>query len=134
MPAPVALQINTTKRCDMINIAHDVQKIVSESGVQEGLCTVFVPHTTAGVTINENADPDVVTDMLGKLSRLVPEHDNYNHAEGNSDSHVKTSMMGPSLNIIITEGRLCLGVWQGIYFCEFDGARQRRCLIKVIEG
>jgi secondary thiamine-phosphate synthase enzyme len=104
---------------------------VGSSGVTNGICYIFVPHTTAGVTINENADPDVVRDLLRSLGRLVPEHGDYRHREGNSDAHLKASMMVFSCVVPVIAGRLGLGTWQGIYFCEFDGPRSRRVRIGV---
>ena len=114
-----------------IDITGQVRKIVAAGKVQNGLCQIFVPHTTAGVTINENADPDVVTDMLAALNRMVPDLP-YRHGEGNSPAHVKSSLVGCSLTVPIMEGRLCLGTWQGIYFCEFDGPRTRNVWVQVI--
>ena len=114
-----------------IDITGRVRKIVAAGKVQNGLCQIFVPHTTAGVTINENADPDVVTDMLAALNRMVPDLP-YLHGEGNSPAHVKSSLVGCSLTVPIMEGRLCLGTWQGIYFCEFDGPRTRNVWVQVI--
>ncbi len=114
-----------------IDITGQVRKIVAAGKVQNGLCQIFVPHTTAGVTINENADPDVVTDMLAALNRMVPDLP-YLHGEGNSPAHVKSSLVGCSLTVPIMEGRLCLGTWQGIYFCEFDGPRTRNVWVQVI--
>lgn len=128
-------QILTHRRNEIVDLTRRVQEIVGESGVREGLCVVYVPHTTAGVTINENADPDVKHDMLEKLSRMVPEEEGfYQHGEGNSDSHVKTALVGPSVTLIVEGGRLVLGTWQGIYFCEFDGPRTRGYHVKVTAG
>lgn len=123
--------VRTSRRIEMIDITRQVQDCVSESGVTDGICTVFIPHTTAGVTINENADPSVVRDITEKLSRLIPEHDGYAHSEGNSDAHIKASLMGFSLQVIVERGRLRLGTWQGIYFCEFDGPRSRRVWVSA---
>jgi secondary thiamine-phosphate synthase enzyme len=105
-----------------------------KSGIREGLCLLFVPHTTAAITINENADPDVVRDLLVTLERLVPRHGDYRHGEGNSDAHLKASLMGFSCQIPVSGGRLALGTWQGIYFCEFDGPRRRQLCIGFIKG
>lgn len=125
--------ITTRARNEIVDITSLVARIVRESGVADGLCTVFVPHTTAAVTINENADEDVKHDLLKKLSELAPEHEPYyRHNEGNSDSHVKTSLMGPSVTVIVEGGRLVLGTWQGIHFCEFDGPRTRTVHVKVL--
>jgi secondary thiamine-phosphate synthase enzyme len=110
-----------------------VQQLVSQEGVREGLAIVHVPHTTAAVTINENADPDVKKDLLRKLEALIPKNEHYyEHGEGNSDSHVKTSLVGNSITVLIENGRLVLGRWQGIMFCEFDGPREREVMIKVV--
>jgi len=107
----------------MLDIISQLRSAVSNSGIQEGLCTVYCPHTTAAITINENADPDVTADMLRKLSNMVPAYENYQHSEGNSDAHIKSTLVGNSAQIIILNGTLLLGTWQGIYFCEFDGPR-----------
>ena len=114
-----------------IGITGQVRKIVAAGKVQNGLCQIFVPHTTAGVTINENADPDVVADMLAALNRMVPDLP-YRHGEGNSPAHVKSSLVGCSLTVPIADGRLCLGTWQGIYFCEFDGPRTRNVWVQLV--
>lgn len=124
-------KIETSSRSQMIDVTSRVQKIVSESGIKNGTVTVFIPHTTAGVTINENADPDVVYDMLDIFEKLVPYSRKYRHAEGNSDAHVKSTLVGQSLNVIVDSGQLCLGTWQGIYFCEFDGPRARSVFVQV---
>lgn len=123
--------IKTSKTDDMINITNLVRQEVKNSGVTDGLVTVFVPHTTAGVTINENADPDVVHDILLGLRNAFPDISQYRHAEGNSTAHIKASLMGSSCTVIIENGNLKLGTWQGIYFCEFDGPRTRKVYIKV---
>ena len=126
--------LRTTKHTQMINITHDIQRIVTESGVTSGICVVFIPHTTAAVTINENADPDVVRDFTMEINKIVPWNDGYRHFEGNSAAHLKSSMIGFSEQIIIEEGQLVLGRWQSIYFCEFDGPRQRKIYVKIISG
>jgi secondary thiamine-phosphate synthase enzyme len=115
----------------MIDITSRIQDVVRESGIESGICTVFVPHTTAGITINENADPDVVSDILKEVNKIVPFEDGYSHMEGNSAAHIKASMFGFSQQIIIEGGRLVLGTWQGIYFCEFDGPRNREVYVKI---
>lgn len=115
--------IKTSKRNEFIDITAQIQEIVGE--VPEGVVTVFVPHTTTGITINENADPDVPRDILKKLESLIPKRDNYSHMEGNSDSHIKASLLGSSVRIIVKDGQLLLGTWQSIFFCEFDGPRTR---------
>lgn len=120
-----------TRREEFRNITPQVQETVRASGVREGLCVVYCPHTTAGMTINENADPDVASDMLLALDDLFPDRPEYRHAEGNTTAHLKASFVGSSVTVPITEGRLALGVWQGIYFCEFDGPRSRTYTITV---
>jgi len=127
------LSIRTQQRNQLIDITDQVARLVAQSDAKEGLALVYVPHTTAAVTINENADPDVVHDILLTLNELLPHlRAGYRHAEGNSDAHVKTSLVGPSLTVPIEKGKLALGTWQGIYFCEFDGPRARKCLVKII--
>ena len=123
--------IRTESKEVLINITDFVQEEVSGSGVKEGIATVFIPHTTAGVTINENADPDVRYDIIKGLRGLKFESMDFDHSEGNSPAHLKASMMGSSLNVIIENGKLLLGVWQGIYFCEFDGPRNRKYVIRI---
>jgi len=126
-----ALTVATRKRCQLIDVTSDVQKAAREAGTKNGHVICYVPHTTAGITIQENADPDVVHDFLWKLEQLVPRGDSaYHHTEGNSDAHIKASLVGSSVTVLVEAGRLVLGTWQGIYFCEFDGPRQRRLLIK----
>jgi len=124
--------VPTHNRTEMVDITSDVQKVVQESKQQEGLCCVFIPHTTAGITINENADPSVQKDILYELNKVIPFDDNYSHLEGNSAGHIKSSLIGSSVNIIIENGQLKLGTWQGIYFCEFDGPRTRKAWVKII--
>jgi secondary thiamine-phosphate synthase enzyme len=130
---PTTVSVKTTRRIDMIDITSTVQKEVSTTGVQDGICVVYVPHTTAGITINEGADPDVCEDIMAKLSELVPSHRGYRHTEGNADSHIKASLMGSSVSILVENGRLLLGTWQKVFFCEFDGPRTRKVLIKVLD-
>jgi secondary thiamine-phosphate synthase enzyme len=126
------LKIRTSARNELLEITGEVQSAVNASGVSDGVCTVFIPHTTAGVTINENADPDVVRDVIETLNRLVPDGASYyRHSEGNSDAHMKASMMGSSVTVIVERGRLVLGTWQGIYLCEFDGPRNRQVFVRV---
>ena len=129
-----SFSLKTSRRMELVNITAEVAQTVRLSNVKEGLCTVFVPHTTAGVTINENADPSVARDVLMQLERIAPFEAGYDHAEENSDAHVKSSLVGPSLTLIVSEGRLALGAWQGVYFCEFDGPRSRKFYVKVIAG
>jgi secondary thiamine-phosphate synthase enzyme len=124
--------IETRERNQMIYITSIVETIVRESGVKQGVCYVFVPHTTAAITINENADIDVSRDILSTLSKLIPYKDNYKHIEGNSDAHVKASLVGSTASVIINNGTLVLGTWQGIFFCEFDGPRSRKIMVKIL--
>jgi secondary thiamine-phosphate synthase enzyme len=126
--------VRTTKAQEFVDITIDVNEAVKKSGVKNGIAVIFVPHTTAGVTINENADPDVVTDILSGLNKTFPEQNGYLHSEGNSHAHIKASLMGASSNIIIENGALKLGTWQSIYFCEFDGPRNRKIYIKIVSG
>ena len=126
------LQIQSRKQVEMIDITRDVCAAVREHGITAGLAVVFTPHTTAAVTINENADPDVCSDMVMAINRLVPMQDGYRHLEGNSAAHIKSSLFGSSETLIVSNGEVQLGTWQGIYFCEFDGPRQRRVQIQVI--
>lgn len=123
-----------TEKEGLYPITSQVRHVVAESKVQSGICIVYCPHTTAGITINENADPDVVTDMLLGLDKAYPDRDDFLHMEGNSSAHLKSSVIGVSQTILIEDGALLLGVWQGIYFCEFDGPRNRTYYVKVIEG
>lgn len=126
------LNIQSNSRIEMVDITADVKRAVKESGVLRGICLVYVPHTTAAVTINENADPDVPKDILEKLSQLVPAGDNYRHVEGNSDAHIKSSVIGSSVTVIIENSTLVLGTWQSVFFCEFDGPRRRNAIVKII--
>lgn len=125
------IDVRSSSRTGMINITEKVQQVVAKSGIKSGVCTIYVPHTTAGITINENSDPDVVSDMLMELNKIVPFDDGYAHYEGNSAAHIKASMMGLSQQIIVEDGRLVLGTWQTVYFCEFDGPRERKVYIKI---
>jgi len=127
-------QVKTTKEQEFIDITEKVQNEVSKSGVMDGAAIIFVPHTTAGITINENADPDVIYDMLSGLNKAFPVNNGYRHIEGNSHAHIKASLMGSSCTVIIESGNLKLGTWQGIYFCEFDGPRKRKVYIKIMKG
>jgi secondary thiamine-phosphate synthase enzyme len=126
------ITLSTHKRIELIDITEKIQKIVTESKIKEGVCFLFCPHTTAGLTINENYDPSVRYDIEKTLSLLIPENKNYSHSEGNADSHIKSTIFGSSLVIFIEEGKLCFGTWQGIFFCESDGPRQREVWIKII--
>ncbi|SHF10954.1 MULTISPECIES: secondary thiamine-phosphate synthase enzyme YjbQ [Caloramator] len=126
--------LKTSKTEEFINITNFVREAVEKSGVKDGLAVVFIPHTTAGVTINENADPDVVRDMIVTLDKVYPVKGDYWHIEGNSHAHIKASLMGSSCSVIIENGDLKLGTWQGIYFCEFDGPRTRKFYVKILNG
>ena len=127
-----SFDVKTTAHSQLVDITREVQTRVTQSGIKDGIATVFIPHTTAAVTINENADPTVQTDILQQLEKMVPwDQPFYRHSEGNSSAHLKASMMGFSEQILIQNGRLVLGTWQGIYFCEFDGPRQRQAIVRV---
>ncbi len=124
------ISIQTSARCQMIDITADVRRVIREEEIENGLCLVYTPHTTAAITINENADPDVPRDILAALERAVPFEAGYRHAEGNSAAHVKSSLFGASETVIIENGRLVLGTWQSLFFCEFDGPRTRKIFIQ----
>jgi secondary thiamine-phosphate synthase enzyme len=126
-------QVRTSKQTEFIDITQSVQEAVKKTGVEDGICIIFIPHTTAAVTINENADPSVVQDILMELNKMVPFKDQYHHMEGNSPAHIKASLVGCSQFILIESGKLVLGTWQGIFFCEFDGPRDRKVFVKVIK-
>jgi len=125
--------IITNKRTELLDITNVIQKEINDSKFNNGIVVIFTPHTTAGITINENADPDVKIDIDYKINKLIPKNDpNYLHSEGNSDSHLKSSIFSPSISLIFEDNKLILGVWQAIYFCEFDGPRHRKYYIKII--
>ncbi len=128
------IRVATGKRTEMIEITGLVKDIVAKSGVSEGIALIYVPHTTAAVTINENADSSVKDDLIKGWSDLAPAHLDYRHAEGNSDAHIKASLVGVSVTLIIDAGQIVLGTWQGIYFCEFDGPRPRRVLVQIVSA
>jgi secondary thiamine-phosphate synthase enzyme len=125
------IQVKTKQRNELVDITPQVEKVVEESGIAEGICVLVAPHTTAAVTVNENADPSVKADIIAKLSELAPVGDRYRHMEGNADAHIKAVLVGPSETLLVKGGRLLLGTWQGVFFCEFDGPRQRRVIIRV---
>ena len=127
-----ALAVRTSAREELVNITEQVQRVVSSCGGKSGMVCVYSPHTTAGVTIQENADPDVRTDLLAHLRQLVPRQAGFRHREGNSDAHIKTALVGPSQTIPVKDGRLLLGTWQAIFFCEFDGPRRSRQIICTV--
>jgi secondary thiamine-phosphate synthase enzyme len=126
------LTVRTSSRNEFLDLTREIQAAVLESGVREGLCHLFVPHTTAALTINENADPSVKSDILMVLNKIISDQEPYRHLEGNSPAHIKASLLGPQLTLMVSSGRLVLGTWQGIYFCEFDGPRTRRLHLKVM--
>ena len=126
------ISVRSSKRTELIDITEEIQNIVAKSNIKEGICLVFCPHTTAGLTINENADPSVRQDITNTLNKLVPENAGYAHSEGNADSHIKSSLFGASLTIFVRDGQLAFGTWQGIYFCESDGPRSREIWVKLI--
>ena len=126
------ITVQTQQHCQFLNIDREVQRSVAESGITNGVCHIFIPHTTAGITINENADPDVVRDMAAALERVVPWRADYAHVEGNSAAHVKASLMGFCQTVLVRDGRLALGTWQSIYFCEFDGPRTRKVWVQTV--
>ena len=125
------MTVKTNRRTEMVDVTARIQGEVNRSGPKEGLCVVYVPHTTAGITINEGADPAVCEDILQKLHELVPRGKGYRHLEGNADSHIKASLMGSSVTVLVQDGRLVMGTWQRIFFCEFDGPRSRKVHIKL---
>ncbi|MCF6150115.1 MAG: YjbQ family protein [Candidatus Kuenenia sp.] len=128
------LSVKSRTKTELIDITAEVQNIVHKTGVKEGMCFVYVPHTTAAVTINENADPSVRKDIVDEMNKIVPWDDNYAHMEGNSAAHIKATLFGATSAIPISKGRLSLGTWQGIYFCEFDGPRNREVLVQTVKS
>lgn len=128
------LEIQTHSKEELIDITSKIEQVVDASGIGKGLCCVYVPHTTAGVTINENADPSVKRDILMATKKMVSDNWGYAHAEGNSPAHVKSTLVGPSLSLIIDGGKLAFGTWQGVIFCEFDGPRKRKIFLQLISG
>lgn len=128
------IKVSTSSHTQLVDVTEKIQQLVDESGIKNGVAILFVPHTTAAVTINENADPDVCHDMINGLNQLIPLKNDYRHLEGNSAAHIKCSLVGASEQVIIRGGRLLLGTWQGLYFCEFDGPRSRKLLVKLIDG
>ena len=128
------LNIKTSFRTQFVDITNQVKQLIAGAGISEGICHLYAPHTTAAITINENADPSVVQDIIKQLDKLIPWQDNYRHTEGNAAAHIKASILGASQVVLINGGLLALGTWQGIFFCEFDGPRQRKVLVKIIVG
>ncbi len=129
---PSSISVKTGSRIQMKDITASVQKEVSRADVKDGFCVAYIPHTTAGITINEGADPAVCHDIITKLNEMVPPDAGYRHMEGNSDSHIKASIMGSSVTVMVEDGRLVLGTWQKIFFCEFDGPRSRKVYVKTM--
>lgn len=127
------IRVSTSRRTQLVDVTREVARVVAQSAAKTGVCHVFVPHTTAAVMINEHADPDVASDLEGVFDRLVPHKGPYRHAEGNTDSHAKAVMVGASQTIFVEGGKLALGTWQGVFFCEFDGPRERKMWVKVTE-
>jgi len=131
---PLFLQVRTTQHTQFIDITGEINKVLNDLGIQEGICYIYIPHTTAAITINESADPTVQLDIIQQLNKMVPWEGDYKHGEGNSAAHIKASLVGNDCHVIINEGRLLLGTWQGIFFCEFDGPRNRKVYLKIISG
>ncbi len=129
---PSQFSINTRSLTEFVNVTSQVQNELQRTELKNGVCTVYVPHTTAGITINEGADPNVAKDILMAVNKIVPMQDGYTHSEGNSAAHIKTSLFGSSVQIPVEEGRLTLGTWQSIFLCEFDGPRNRRVIVQVV--
>ena len=127
------INVSTGKRTEFVEITSKVEEVVRKSGIENGICFIYVPHTTCGLTINENADPSVKKDIINKLEEIVPENGRYSHMEGNADAHIKSSIVGHSRTIFIENGNLQLGTWQGIFLCEFDGPRRRQVWLKIIQ-
>lgn len=128
------IQVKTSSRVQFVDVTARVREVIRRSGISEGIAVLYVAHTTAGVTVNEAADPSVAEDIMGRLAHLVPLHANYRHGEGNSDAHIKASFLGSSVTLIVSHGEPVLGTWQGVFFCEFDGPRTRKLLVKVVPG
>jgi secondary thiamine-phosphate synthase enzyme len=128
-----AFQVKSTGRTDLIDITSTVQEAIQKSGVRDGICFIFIPHTTAAVTINENADPSVTQDLVKAFDQIAPLEGHYHHLEGNSPAHIKSSVLGCSQTVFVESGKLVLGTWQGIFFCEFDGPRVRKVYVKVVK-
>ena len=124
------LSIRTRSRTDFQDITHEIQDVISKNDINNGICHIFIPHTTAGITINEHADPSVIEDISARMESLAPQHGNYRHLEGNSPAHIRSSLVGNTTTVFIEQGKLVLGTWQGIFFCEFDGPRTRSALVK----
>jgi secondary thiamine-phosphate synthase enzyme len=129
----IRLQVNTKKRVQMVDITSEIQELISKTGTTEGIACMFCPHTTAAITINENYDESVQSDIGETLSKLIPHHANYSHSEGNADAHIKAAVVGSSRTVFISSGKMSLGTWQGVFFCEFDGPRTREVWVKIVK-
>jgi secondary thiamine-phosphate synthase enzyme len=127
------LRVKTNARTELVDITQVIQRLVAESGIRSGVCYIYVPHTTSAITINENSDPNVGRDILKELNKVIPFDDNYGHNEGNSAAHIKSTIVGVSKAVIVEDSRLALGTWQAVFFCEFDGPRDRRVMVKVMK-
>lgn len=130
------VEVKTSSRTELVDITAKVEKAVKSFGLRDGICIVYIPHTTAGVTVNENADPSVSVkrDITMETNKVIPFQDGYSHLEGNAAAHIKSSLVGNSVTLLVEQGRIVLGTWQGIFFCEFDGPRNRKALVKVVPG
>lgn len=126
------INVQTRNKVELLDITRDIQKLVADSGVANGVCHIFIPHTTAAVTLNENADPSVVSDIVARLDQVVPQDAAYRHTEGNSAAHIKAAVIGAAATVLVESGALVLGTWQGIFLCEFDGPRRRNVIIKIV--
>lgn len=126
------IRLSTSERNELVDITEEIKSIIKQTKVKEGICIIYCPHTTAAITINERADPDVQRDIIVNLSKIIPENGEYHHSEGNSDSHIKSSLIGASETLIIKDNDLILGAWQNIYFAEFDGPRKRKVIVKIL--
>jgi len=126
------IEIKTSKRIEFVDITDRLNSLVRSSGIKDGICFLHVSHTTAAITINENADPYVINDIINKINKLIPASDCYSHTEGNSDAHIKSSIFGQTLNLMVEGSKLVLGTWQGVYFCDFDGPRTRKIYVKFL--
>ena len=127
------IEVKTNRRVELLDISQQIKSLIEEENINKGIAVIYTPHTTAAITINEHADPDVVTDIISETNKIVPFSDGYQHFEGNSAAHIKSSLFGPSETIIIEKGKLLLGRWQGLFFCEFDGPRNRELYVKIIK-
>jgi secondary thiamine-phosphate synthase enzyme len=128
------VEVRTSSRTELVDITAKVEKAVKSSEIRDGICLVYTPHTTAGVTINENADPSVRKDITMETDKVIPFQNGYSHVEGNAAAHIKSSLVGSSVTLLVEQGRIVLGIWQGVFFCEFDGPRNRKALVKVVPG